>query len=390
MIRSQAATMDGTVALVLAGGRGERLRPLTERRAKSAVPIGGAHRLIDLTLANAWHSSVSRVGILVQYQAPSLTQHLWSVWGQVWGKRMSILPPPPHGGPEGYQGTADAVSQQWPWVAESNPSEVLILASDHVYRLDYRRLLAFHRDCGAEVTVACTEIDAADASRFGVMQTDSTARIRAFAEKPATADGWHCRPGRVLASMGIYVFSRSVLPEALGGRADFGHAVIPWLVEQGRPVYGYNAASGDAGFYWRDVGDVGAYWQASMDWLSDEGCRGLFDGSWPIAPAHGSPPEQESCSPTSRVTQSLVCPGSKVSRAVVHRSIVSPGAVVEAYAEVIECVLLAGARVGEGAQLYRTIIEEGATVGRGERVNPNRAGDRGARLALTQGVAIRM
>lgn len=364
----------GTLVLILAGGRGQRLRPLTEHRAKGAVPFAGHYRLIDFPLSNCLHSGTMQICILAQYKLASLERHLrlgWSLFRPELHEWLGVSPPQQRCGDRLYGGTADAVFQSLYTVARERAGRVLVLAADHVYRMDYRPLLEQHANSGAEVTVSCLEIDAAQAGRFGVVQTDPAGRIAGFQEKPSQPRTLPGRPDRALASMGIYVFEAGPLTEALCRDAedphsthDFGRDVIPRMLADGFHLRAYHAGAQEGGFYWRDVGDLDAYWEASMELLQGEGVD-LGDPDWPIHTYRPDLPPSRLCCPLGRsveVVDSLVCGGVTVSNGGIVRSVLSPGVMVGFGAEVVDSVLMDGVRVGAGARVHRSIVDKGVHI----------------------------
>jgi glucose-1-phosphate adenylyltransferase len=365
--------MDNVVALILAGGEGQRLSILAEERAKPAVPFAGKYRIIDFTLSNCVNSGISRVGVLTQYRPQSLTDHVGL--GRPWDldrrpKGLSLLQPyrGRHSG-EWYKGTADAVYQHLPFVEESRAQEVLILAGDHVYRQRYDQMVAFHRAKGAEVTVAVLEVPMDDASRFGLVALNEDEAIVEFEEKPA-------HPRSCLASMGIYLFSSPVLTEVLGEDArrrgsshDFGRDILPSLVGR-RRLFGYRFSG-----YWKDVGTVDAYWQANMDFLEDPPPLDLDSGEERIRTRPQDRPPAR-IGPRGMVQRSLLCHGCII-EGTVRNSVLFQGVVVEEGATVQDAILLDDVVVRRGALVDRSILDkeavvgEGAVVGHGNDNTPN-------------------
>ena len=388
--REQAtARADDTLVFVLAGGRGEHLYPLTRHCTESAVPFAGSYRLIDFTLSNCLHSQLRRICVLPQYGATSLEQHLHSGWLNLLaqtGNAMRLLPPRQHFGEGTYSGTADAVYQNLSILEQSAPRFVLILASDHLYRMDYRHLLEHHARRAADVTLACTEVGLEQSGRFGAVQLRPDGRVAEFIEKPTTSQRQAHRPGQALVSMGIYVFDPEVLAQALAAdallehsRHDFGHDILPRLVAHNHAVHAHNAEEAQDDFYWRDIGAIDAYWEASMELLADKGGFDLYDITWPIYSYQPvSPPArvlmQDSAG--SSLDRSLLCPGVTVTGAHVERAILSPNVCIEPGAEVIDSVLLNGVRVGAGARVHRAIIGEDVCVPDGYAIGVDTLADR--------------
>ncbi len=361
--------------MILAGGRGERLYPLTRDRTKAAVPFGGLYRLIDFTLSNCLHSGLRRLCVLPQYKFASLKRHLalgWNFFRPELGESLEILPPQQRISEDWYQGTADALYQNLYTLRRAAPRYIFVLSSDHVYRMDYRRLLGFHAAREAELTIACVDVAVEEAGHFGIMSVDAEQRVVDFAEKPRVPWSLPGRPDRALASMGIYVFAAETLIPALvedagcaASHRDFGRDLIPRLVEEDRRVYAYNARQGEGGFYWRDIGLIDTYWEASMELLGPDPPFDLGDPAWPIH-THIRP------LPPARilgedglagwVADALVCNGSQVNDARVERSILSPGVQVAPGAVVVDSVLMDGVSVGPGARVEQAIIDKNVQV----------------------------
>ena len=366
-----------TLALVLAGGRGERLYPLTQDRTKGAVPFGGMYRLIDFTLSNCLHSGLQRIAVLPQFKYASLERHLrlgWNFFHPEQGGSLDLIPPQQRIHDGWYLGTADAVYQNIYTLYQETPEYILILTSDHVYRMDYSRLLAYHARSPAALTIACIEVDLEEARKYGIMEVEASNRIIAFEEKPPIPRSRPGKPGCALASMGIYVFDSRFLIEVLKEAArreesahDFGRDIIPGLVAKDQPVYAYNVQEEEErkDFYWRDIGTIDAYWEASMDLLPPHMSFDLYD-------PYGSIHTCQAIWPPARVAQkdgfgsgivdSLLCPGVTVTDARVQRSILSPGVTVDPQAEIVDSVLMDGVQIGPGARVHRAIIDKNVRV----------------------------
>jgi glucose-1-phosphate adenylyltransferase len=373
--RSRSRWCHDALALVLAGGLGRRLYPLTQDQTKGAVPFAGRYRLIDFTLSNCLHSGLNRIAVLAQYQFSSLERHLrlgWDLFRSERGGCLDIALPQGNGS-GGYKGTADAVYQNLCRLGPQGPRHVVVLASDHVYRMDYGALLDCHVRCCAELTIACSEVEREEARRFGVVDVDAARRIVGLVEKPEYPRELVSRPGFALASMGIYVFDTQVLIDVLradashpGSTHDFGRDVIPEMISRGRAVRAYNVQEKvGRSFYWRDIGTIDAYWKASMELLP---ATPLFDPCAPDWPVHTFRPDPPAA-PVLRVngsgpqiTDALLCPGVQVTDARVERSVLSPGVRVDPEAEVVESVLLEGVHVGAGSRVYRAIVDQGVHI----------------------------
>jgi glucose-1-phosphate adenylyltransferase len=348
------------LTLILAGGEGERLSILSQVRAKPGVPFGGKYRIIDFALSNAVNSGLTDVGILTQYAPRSLMDHIGV--GRPWDLDRSrggvalLQPFIGRGRPaDWYRGTADAVLQNLDFIQDRNPELVLVLAGDHVYKMDYRPFIDLHRDRNAEVTCAVRTVPIEEAHRFGILDVDSTGRVTDFIEKPA-------RPPSNLVSMGVYVFSWPLLAELLSAdRPDFGRDILPWMVAQGRRVFAY-----EFGGYWQDVGTVESYWRTSLDLLGDRPGIELNDLGWLVyTKSEERPPAR--LGPDARVSRSMVSHGCVVD-GTVEGSVLSPGVRVAAGATVRDSIVMFDAVIEEGALLERAIVDKEARVGRDARV----------------------
>lgn len=359
------------LTLILAGGEGERLSILSQVRAKPGVPFGGKYRIIDFALSNVVNSGLTDVGILTQYAPRSLIDHIrvgrpWDLDRSRGG--VSVLQPYLGRGRrrDWYRGTADAVLQNLDFIADRDPELVLVLAGDHVYKMDYRPFIALHRSRGSDLTVAVRTVPIEEAHRFGILELGDNGRITRFAEKPP-------RPTSNLVSMGVYAFSWPLLREVLSNeRLDFGRDVLPSMVESGRMVHAYEYRG-----YWQDIGTVDAYWQASMDLLADEPPLDLFETGWLIytrseerAPARvGS---------QAHVTRSMISHGCVI-EGVVEHSILSPGVRVGPGAVVRDSIIMFDTEIGDGAVVDRAILDKEVVVGAGARIGdgavlrPNRS-----------------
>ena len=358
------------LTLILAGGEGERLSILSQVRAKPGVPFGGKYRIIDFALSNAVNSGLTDVGILTQYAPRSLIDHIGV--GRPWDldrSRGGVALLQPFIGRdrarEWYRGTADAVLQNLDFIHDRNPELLLVLAGDHVYKMDYRPFIDLHRERDAEVTCAVRTVPMTDAHRFGILATGADGRVTAFVEKPAD-------PPSNLVSMGVYVFGWPALRDALGSdRVDFGRHVLPWMVERGRSVFGY-----EFGGYWQDVGTVESYWRTSLDLLTDEPGIELNDLGWLIyTKSEERPPAR--IGPAATISRSMISHGCVIDGTVEH-SVLSPGVRVAAGATVRDSIVMFDAVIEADVVLDRAILDKecrigaGARVGVGSDLRPNR------------------
>ena len=371
-----------TIALVLAGGRGSRLHGLTEHCAKPAVHFGGKYRIIDFVLSNCMNSGVHRIGVLTQYKSHSLLRHVqhgWSFLRNEFNEFIDLMPAQQRVDEESwYRGTADAVYQNLDILRSHRPAHILILAGDHIYKMDYANLIQDHVDKGAKCTVACIEVPLVNASEFGVMSVNSSGRIVRFDEKPSSPVPMVDRPGHVLASMGIYVFDAEHLFAALdadiddpASSHDFGKDLIPAMVARGEAVahpfdLSCVKASSEAVTYWRDVGTVDAYWSANIDLTATVPELDLYDREWPIWTGQDTlPPAKFVFDDDGRrggAADSLVAGGCIVSGAMVRRSVLFTGVHVHSFASIEESVLLPGVDVGRSSCLRKVVVDEGCQI----------------------------
>ena len=366
-----------SMAYVLAGGRGSRLMELTERRAKPAVYFGGKSRIVDFALSNALNSGIRRIAVATQYKAHSLIRHLqrgWNFLQPVRNESFDILPASQRVGEDKwYAGTADAVFQNIDIIDGYAPEYLVILAGDHVYKMDYERMLVQHVNDGADVTVACIEVPVSEAAGFGIMHVDETDRIVEFVEKPAHPPEMPDRPGWALASMGIYVFKREFLHDQLRRDAadphssrDFGRDVIPYLVAHGKAVAHRFARScvrsrDESEVYWRDVGTIDAYWEANVDLTDVVPALDLYDRNWPIwSYAEITPPAKFVHDEEGRRgigISSLVSGGCIVSGSSLRHSLLFTGVHLHSWGRVENAVVLPYVEIGRGARLTNVIVD---------------------------------
>jgi glucose-1-phosphate adenylyltransferase len=385
--------LQNTLTLVLAGGQGARLKPLTDRRAKPAVPFGGSYRLIDFTLSNCIHSGLRRVYVLTQYQALSLEEHIRFAWNFLPRRmRQFISALAPHHLDSGrwYAGTADAIYHNLDSIKYERPERVLILSGDHIYKMDYGRMLAAHTESGAAVTVGAVKIPVSDSPRFGVFECDASGRAVAFEEKPpGGGKELPAEPGICLGSMGIYLFETDKLIQyleedaAMGDASshDFGKDVIPRMVAK-EQVQAYALPSHAEGQlpYWRDVGTLESYFEANLDLCSVSPQFNLYDEEWPIYTLwHNDPPAKTVLDEDGRraeVVESMLCSGVVVSGATVRRSILSSRVFVDEGAVVEDSIIFSGVKIGKGAKIRRAIIDKWTEVPAGTTIGYDAEADR--------------
>ena len=358
--------------MVLAGGRGERLYPLTRDRAKPAVPFGAIYRIIDFTLSNCLHSGVRRVYALTQYKSTSLHRHIqlgWNILSPPLGEFIEAVPAQQRIDEHWYQGTADAIFQNINILQEDRPDLVLILSGDHIYKMDYRKMIAFHLEKGADLTVSAIRMERKLSREFGVTAIDEDWRIIDFQEKPEEPKTIPGSPGEILASMGVYVFNTEVLVRRLiedtrsDSSHDFGRDIIPLMIEKDQ-VFSFDFRQGDCcgTGYWRDVGTIDAYYEANMDLISVTPQLNLYDSQWPILTYQfPSPPAKTVWMEEGRVgtaLNSIISNGCIISGGNVRRSILSPRVTVHSFAEIEDSILLEGVDIGRNAKIRRTIIDK--------------------------------
>lgn len=376
MYRNKQIYLD-TLAIVMAGGQGERLQPLTSHRSKPAVPFGGVYRIIDFTLSNCLNSGFRKIYVLTQYKSGSLERHIKHGWDPIFSPELDewlyTVPPQLRVGQRWYEGTADAVFQNIYLIEKDRPNRVLILSGDHLYKMDYHKMATFHGEKGAAATVAAIEIPLEEASAFGVLQVDADSRILSFEEKPASPSPIPGKPEKALVNMGVYIFDTEPLVSMLEKDAaredthhDFGHDILPSMLGQS-PVYAYPYAdqSRDGKLYWRDIGTLDAYHEASMDLISVEPQFNLYDEEWTIRTMpHQIPPAKTVFAqehPGGRLglaLDSLVSGGVIISGGRVQRSILSPYVRVNSFAEVSDSVLMDRVEVGRHARVTNAIVDK--------------------------------
>ena len=390
-----------TMALILAGGRGSRLYELTDWRAKPGVYFGGKLRIIDFPLSNCINSGVRRIGIATQYKAHSLIRHLVHGWT---GSRSStrefidILPASQRVGDDWYQGTADAVFQNLDILRTHQPRFVLILAGDHVYKMDYGSLLAFHADKEADMTVCCLELPVEEAAgQFGVMTVNEDGRVIEFNEKPEHPASIPGKEGICLASMGNYVFNTEFLYEQLikdadtpGSDRDFGKDIIPSVIEKYQ-VYAYPFRDPETGeqAYWRDVGTLDAYWEANMELISVVPQLDLYDKNWPILTHQlQAPPAKfvfDNAERCGQATESMVSAGCIISGASVKRSLIFSNCKIHSYSSIVDSLILPECEIMDGCTIQKAILDRGCVVPEGTEIGVDHDEDRARGFRVSEG-----
>lgn len=374
--------MKNVMAVILAGGKGSRLEPLTRDRAKPAVPFGGAYRIVDFALSNCLNSGLRKMLLLTQYKAMSLDRHINTGWRQYFCSELDefidVMPPQQRIDEQWYQGTADAVYQNIYALEKERPQYVLILAGDHIYKMNYRAMVEHHQQMNADLTVAALTVDRESAQAFGVMEVDSQNRMVGFEEKPANPKHVPGEPDSYLASMGIYVFTARFLFEQLlkdantpGSSHDFGKDIIPSIIDSSRVfAFPFQDENRKSQSYWRDVGTIDAYYEANMDLVKVDPMLNMYDQHWPIRTHQGGfpPPkfvfgsDETGDERVGAATDSIVCPGSIVSGGRVDHSILGPQVRINSFAQVSNSILFEGVEVGRHAVVKRAIIDKNVKI----------------------------
>ena len=373
--------MRRVLTFIMAGGKGERLFPLTRDRAKPAVPFGGIYRIIDFALSNCINSGIRKIHVLIQYKSISLQRHLrmgWSIFDTELGEYIDVIPAQQRTGEHWYLGTADAIYQNIYSIEQERPDCVLILAGDHVYKMNYADMVDVHQANDAAVTVGVIEMEKERAKGFGIVEVDANSRIIGFEEKPANPKTILGQPDRCYVSMGIYLFNRELLEHALTGDAqrpesthDFGRDVIPAAARSVRVMaYNFKDENGKESKYWRDIGTLDAYYEANMDLIQVTPQFNLYDHEWPIRTYHEQWPPAKTVfadEATGRVgtfLDSLVCNGCIISGGEVRRSVLSPDVRINSYATVHDSILMEHVEVGRYAKIRRAIIDKDVVIPR--------------------------
>ena len=395
--------MENVLAVVLAGGKGSRLEPLTRDRAKPAVPFGGAYRIIDFTLSNCLNSGLRKMLVLTQYKAMSLDRHINLAWKRYlcWelGEFLEILPPQQRIDEHWYQGTADAVYQNIYTLEKERPEYVVILAGDHIYKMDYFKLVEAHKANQADLTVAALRVTLAEAREFGVMQVDTDGRIIGFEEKSPTPKSIPGDDQHALASMGVYVFTARFLFEQLcldatraGSQHDFGRNIIPSTIHTHRVfTFPFRDENRKSDAYWRDVGTLDAYYSANMDLVAVDPLLNMYDEHWPIRtylPTYPPPKfvfaESGPAARRGQALDSIVCSGSVVSGGHVERSILGSNTRVNSFARVEDSILFEGVDIGRHAKVRRAIIDKGVHIPPGVEIGYDHEHDRARGFTVSE------
>ncbi|HKT71575.1 MAG TPA: glucose-1-phosphate adenylyltransferase [Steroidobacteraceae bacterium] len=394
----------GTLAVIMAGGRGERLKDLTAHRCKPATPFGGKFRIVDFVLSNCVNSGIRQISILTQYKAQSLIQHVqrgWSYLRGEFGEFVEVIPAQQQMGPEWYQGTADAVHQNIDLILSHRPKHVLVLAGDHIYKMDYGPMIAYHVEKGADITVGVVEVPASESRHFGVLTATEWNRVTKFSEKPAVPDTLPGRPDSILASMGIYVFNTRLLEKMLAEDAtksassrDFGKDILPTAIGGNLQVFAYpfQDVKTRAQSYWRDVGTIDAFYDANLELVHVKPELNIYDQDWPIWTYQvQQPPAKFILDEEGRrgtAINSVVSGGCIISGAVVRQSLLFSDVRVDERSS-IECsVILPHVEIGSGCLIRNAILDEGCEIPDGMRIGVDRAADEKRFLVTEKGVVL--
>ena len=377
--------LEQTLTIILAGGQGTRLHPLTLDRAKPAVPFGGKYRIIDFTLANCLHSGLRKILVLTQYKSHSLQKHLrdgWSIFNPELGAYITPVPPQMRTGEAWYEGTANAIYQNLYMLERSHCDHVLVLSGDHIYRMDYAELLKAHNTSNADVTIACMDVATEDANAFGILAADLEGRVTGFEEKPDSPTPLPGNPDLALASMGIYVFSKDLLIEALkkdhddpASSHDFGHDILPKLLHNhGVFAFRFGGQTGRVSQdkYWRDVGTIDSFYAANMALLEPIPPLDLYQSDWNIRTYEEQNPPARTVPGASGnegiFVNSILGGGTIIAGGGVHHSILFPGVKIGDDAIIEDSILFNGVEVGEGANLRRCIVDKNVAIPSGEQI----------------------
>lgn len=398
------------MAMILAGGKGERLFPLTEVRAKPAVQFGGKYRIIDFVLNNMVNSGIYKIKVLTQFKSNSLIKHLSDAWhlDRRVGHFIDIVPAQMRTGEVWYQGTADAIFQNMNLLYEETPDYVAIFGGDHVYKMDVRQMFEMHLDCEADLTISVVPVPIEKATSLGVLEVDASGRVLGFEEKPANPKPMPGHPSMALASMGNYIFSIETLKSVLQIDAendrsshDFGKDVIPYMVQSGYEVYAYDFSTNEVpGMterergYWRDVGTIESFYEANMDLRSVSPIFNLYNRKWPLRTFQSfSAPAKfvfagEGDDRRGEAIDSLISEGAIISGSRVRNSILSPDVFVHSYAEVTDSIIMSGVEIGRGAKVRRAIIDKYQMIPEGELIGYDAKKDREKYFVSSSGIVV--
>ena len=398
--------MRDVLTFILAGGKGERLNPLTRDRAKPAVPFGGIYRIIDFTLSNCVNSGLRRIFLLTQYKSFSLQRHLlegWNIYSNQLGEFIDIIPAQQRIGADWYKGTADAIYQNIYAIQDYNPKLILILAGDHIYMMDYRKLIEYHLERGADMTVGCIRMAKEESVNFGIIEVDGKNRVSGFQEKPQEPRTIPGTPDKIYGSMGIYLFNADILLNELEVDAkrsdsghDFGKNIIPQMIAKKLKVFAYQFdQDANVSAYWRDIGTRDAYYQANMDLVGPNPKFNLYDKSWPVRTYHHQYPpikvittldgkKSYVCS----IEDSVIASGCVIEGARIARSVLSSNVNVKSRAQITNSVIMEGVVIGEGAQIQNAIVDKDNVIPPNARIGFDIENERKQFAVTTSGIVI--
>ena len=395
------------MTFIMAGGKGERLWPLTKDRTKPAVPFGGIYRIIDFPLSNCINSGMRRVYVLTQYKSASLQRHIrqgWNILSSELNEYIELLPAQQRVGDTWYLGTADAIYQNLNTMEIDRPDDILILAGDHVYKMNYSAMVDFHHQSNADITLSVVEMDRSKSEHFGVVEVDEHSRVRGFQEKPKSGQAIPGHPERMYASMGIYIFRHQALAEELledahtdNSQHDFGKDIIPKMVKKGAKVMAYNFIDENRkeAKYWRDIGTIDAYYEANMDLIDVAPVFNLYDKNWPIRTYQEQFPPAKTVFAGEEITgrvglalDSLVSGGSIISGGQVKRSILSPNVRINSYCRVDDSILMEGVNVGRYSRIKRSIIDKDVNIPEGTVIGYDQDEDRKRFYVTESGIVV--
>ncbi|MBV6511500.1 MAG: glucose-1-phosphate adenylyltransferase [Ignavibacteriales bacterium] len=405
MIFPGSAILRDTITMILAGGQGERLYPLTAYRSKPAVPFGGKYRIIDFALSNCLNSGLRRIYILVQYKSDSLNQHIyeaWSIFNPELGEFVFTVPPQRKINGDWYLGTANAIYQNMNLFSSDRKCKwVLLLSGDHIYKMDYLKMLQNHIDRKADLSLASINVPVDEASRFGIVGIDPNNKVSEFIEKPENPPEDPNNPGQSLVNMGIYIFNTSVLRDVLNDMVskkiknhDFGQDVIPYMIKNGMDVYAYNFVDENKKTkpYWKDIGTIESYYDATMDLISVVPEFNLYDYDWPIRTYQNQYPPAKTVSHEGdrigRTLNSMLCDGTVVSGGLVERSIIGANVRVNSYSYITDSIIMNSCNIGRRVKIRRAIIDKNVVIPEGTEIGFDPVEDRKKFTVSESGIVV--
>jgi glucose-1-phosphate adenylyltransferase len=404
MVFPGSSILRDTVTMLLAGGQGERLYPLTELRSKPSVPFGGKYRIIDFALSNCLNSGLRRVYVLTQYKSDSLNQHLleaWSIFNPELGEFIYSIPPQRKLNNDWYLGTANAIYQNMNLFSDKKAKWVMILSGDHIYKMDYLKMLQSHVDTKVDLSMACIDVPKDEGSRFGIVGVDEDYSVNSFIEKPANPPEIPDNPGFSFVNMGVYVFNANVLRDVLMEMEskkikshDFGSDVIPYMLKSGRNISAYKFFDENKKTkpYWKDIGTIESYFEASMDLISVTPDFNFYDSRWPMRTyQYQSPPAKTVSHEGERVGRclnSLLCDGTIVSGGLVERSLLGPNVKVNSFSYITDSIIMANCNIGRHARIRRAIIDKNVDVPEGYEIGFDLEGDKKKFTVTESGIVV--